>query len=553
MGHETANEGVPSFDTHPDRYRHWKLSFDGEVARLAMDVQEDDGFRDGYTLKLNSYDLSVDIELADAISRLRFEHPEVRAVVVTSEKDRIFCAGANIFMLGSSSHPFKVNFCKFTNETRLGIEDASANSGLKFLAALNGTASGGGYELALACDEILLIDDGNSAVSLPEVPLLGVLPGTGGLTRVVDKRKVRRDLADFFSTVAEGIKGRRAVDWRLVDQVVPRSKFSAGVTERARALAAQSDRPKDVKGIMLEPVAPKATDAGLEYQHVTVKLSSAQRLAEITVRAPSEAPPADGEALQKLGDAAWGIRAFRELDDAILRLRINHLDVGTIVFHTSGDAQKVLAWDRFTVENASHWLVREMLHLQKRVLKRIDVTAKTLFSFIEPDSCFAGVLAELALASDRTYMLDDPDRPTSLELGPLSAGLLPMSNGLSRLETRMLGEPGKVKEILSQKGPFDAEAAMAAGLVTFTPDELDWEDEIRVALEERASYSPDALTGMEANLRFAGPETMETKIFGRLSAWQNWIFQRPNAVGERGALSLYGQAGQRPTFDIRRT
>ncbi|MGA9523949.1 MAG: 2,3-epoxybenzoyl-CoA dihydrolase [Myxococcaceae bacterium] len=551
MGHETANEVVPSFDTHPDRYRHWKLSFEGEVARLAMDVHEDDGLRDGYTLKLNSYDLSVDIELADAVSRLRFEHPEVRAVVVTSQKDRIFCAGANIFMLGSSSHPFKVNFCKFTNETRLGIEDASANSGLKFLAALNGTASGGGYELALACDEILLIDDGNSAVSLPEVPLLGVLPGTGGLTRVVDKRKVRRDLADFFSTVAEGIKGRRAVDWRLVDQVVPRSKFSSVVTERAKALASMSDRPADAKGIALNPVAPKVTDAGLEYQHVTVKLSPTLRLAELTVRAPSEAPPADGEALQKLGDAAWGIRAFRELDDAILRLRINHLDVGTIVFHTSGDAQKVLAWDRFSVENASHWLVREMLHLQKRVLKRIDVTAKTLFSFIEPDSCFAGVLAELALASDRTYMLDDPDRPTSIELGPLSAGLLPMSNGLSRLETRMLAEPGKVKEILAQKGPFDAEAAMAAGLVTFTPDDLDWEDEIRVALEERASYSPDALTGMEANLRFAGPETMETKIFGRLTAWQNWIFQRPNAVGEMGALKVYGK-GNKAAFDWNR-
>ncbi len=553
MGNETVTEVVPSFDTHPDRYRHWKLSFQGEIARLSMDVQEDEGFRDGYTLKLNSYDLGVDIELADAVARIRFEHPEVRTVVVSSLKDKIFCAGANIFMLGSSSHPFKVNFCKFTNETRLGIEDTSANSGVKFLGALNGTASGGGYELALACDEILLIDDGNSAVSLPEVPLLGVLPGTGGLTRVVDKRKVRRDLADFFSTVAEGIKGRRAVEWRLVDQVVPRSKFDAVVADRAKALAANSDRPKDAKGIALNPVAPKLTDGTMEYQHVSVKLNASLRMAEITVRAPSEAPPSDGEGLQKLGDAAWGIRAFRELDDAILRLRINHLDVGTIVFHTSGDAQKVLAWDRFVVENASHWLVREMLHLQKRVLKRVDVTAKTLFSFIEPESCFAGVLAELALASDRTYMLDDPDRPTAIELGPLSAGLLPMSNGLSRLETRMLGEPGKVKEILAQKGPFDAEAAMAAGLVTFTPDDLDWEDEIRVALEERASYSPDALTGMEANLRFAGPETMETKIFGRLTAWQNWIFQRPNAVGERGALSLYGQAGQRPSFDIRRT
>jgi benzoyl-CoA-dihydrodiol lyase len=553
MGNEQKNEAVPSFETHPDRYRHWKLAFDGEVARLSMDVQEDDGLRDGYTLKLNSYDLGVDLELADAVQRLRFEHPEVRVVVITSLKEKIFCAGANIFMLGSASHPFKVNFCKFTNETRLGLEDASAHSGLKFIAALNGTASGGGYELALACDEILLIDDGNSAVSLPEVPLLGVLPGTGGLTRVVDKRKVRRDLADFFSTVAEGVKGRRAVEWRLVDQVVAKSRFEQGVLERARALAEQSDRPKDARGITLLPLEPEITEDALRYRHVEVKLDGSRRLAEVTVRGPTEDPPASPEDFAKKGSDAWSIRAFRELDDAILRLRINHLEVGTLVFRTEGDPKKVLAWDAFVARHATHWLVRETLHLQKRVLKRVDVTAKTLFAFIEPSSCFAGILAELALASDRSYMKDDPDGPPAIELGPLSAGQLPMSNGLSRLQTRLLGEPGRVKEILARAGPFSPRDALAAGLVTFTPDELDWDDEIRVALEERAAYSPDALTGMEANLRFAGPETMETKIFGRLTAWQNWIFQRPNAVGERGALSLYGQAGQRPTFDIRRT
>ena len=553
MGNENVNEVVPSFESHPSRYRHWKLSCDGEVARLSMDVNEDEGLRDGYTLKLNSYDLGVDIELADAVQRLRFEHPEVRVVIVTSLKEKIFCAGANIFMLGSASHPFKVNFCKYTNETRLGLEDASENSGLKFIAALNGTASGGGYELALACDEILLIDDGNSAVSLPEVPLLGVLPGTGGLTRVVDKRKVRRDLADFFSTVAEGIKGRRAVDWRLVDQVVPKSRFDQVVLERAKQLAAKSDRPKDAKGITLDALEPKLSADGIRYRHVEVKLDGARRLAEVTVRGPEGDTPASAEAFAALGADAWSIRAFRELDDALLRLRMNHLEVGTVVFRAEGDAKRVLAWDRFLVDNLSHWLVRETLHFQKRVLKRVDLMAKTIFAFIEPGACFAGVLAELALASDRSYMKDDPDAPATIELGPLSAGLLPMSNGLTRLETRLLAEPGRVKEILAHEGPFSPEEALAAGLVTFTPDELDWDDEIRVALEERAAYSPDALTGMEANLRFAGPETMETKIFGRLTAWQNWIFQRPNAVGERGALSLYGQAGQRPTFDIRRT
>ncbi len=553
MGNDHVVEAISTFETHPDQYKHWKLSFEGEVARLSMDVQEEEGLRSDYALKLNSYDLSVDIELADAISRLRFEHPEVRVVVVTSLKDRIFCAGANIFMLGTSSHPFKVNFCKYTNETRLGMEDASAHSGLKFIAALNGTASGGGYELALACDEILLIDDGNSAVSLPEVPLLGVLPGTGGLTRVVDKRKVRRDQADFFSTVAEGIKGRRAVEWRLVDQVVPKSKFNQVVAERAQALAKQSQRPVGAKGIALTALGAKVTASGIDYRHVSVKLHPAQRMAELTVRAPTEPPPADGEGLAAQGAQAWAIAAFRELDDALLRLRINHLDVGTLVLKTSGDAAQVLAWDKFLAGSQSHWLARETLHLQKRVLKRLDVTAKTLFAFIEPSSCFSGVLAELALASDRSFMLDDAQHPTRFELGPLSAGALPMSNGLSRLQTRMLAEPEKTATLLAHSGPFSAEEALAGGLVTFTPDELDWEDEIRVALEERAAMSPDALTGMEANLRFAGPETMETKIFGRLTAWQNWIFQRPNAVGERGALTLYGQAGQRPTFDMRRT
>ncbi len=553
MGNDSIVENLPSFQTSPDRYRHWRLAFEGEVARLSMDVNEDEGLRKDYTLKLNSYDLGVDIELADAIQRIRFEHPEVRAVVVTSLKEKIFCAGANIFMLGSSSHPFKVNFCKYTNETRVGIEDASAHSGLKFIAALNGTASGGGYELALACDEILLIDDGNSAVSLPEVPLLGVLPGTGGLTRVVDKRKVRRDQADFFSTVAEGIKGKRAVEWRLVDQVVPKSKFTQVVAERAKALAAKSDRPTGAKGISLPPLGEQVTAGGVAYRHVSLAIDSARRLATLTVKAPTDAPPASGDALVAAGADVWGLRAFRELDDALLRLRINHLDIGTLVLKTEGDAAKVLAWDAFVSQHASHWAVREVLHFQKRVLKRLDLTAKTIFAFIEPGSCFAGVLAELALAADRSYMRDDPDQPVTIQLGVANAGPLPMSNGLTRLETRMLAEPHKVKEILGHARPFSPSEALAAGLVTFTPDDLDWDDEIRVALEERSSLSPDALTGMEANLRFAGPETLETKIFGRLTAWQNWIFQRPNAVGERGALTLYGQAGQRPHFDMRRT
>src|SRR6266852_1005089 len=550
----TATKELVLFNVQSREFRHWNLKVDGRIATLAMNVDEEGGLRPGYKLKLNSYDLGVDIELHNALQRIRFEHPEVACVIITSAKERMFCAGANIYMLASSSHAWKVNFCKFTNETRNGMEDSSRNDRLKFLAALNGTTAGGGYELALACDEILLIDDRSSAVSLPETPLLGVLPGTGGLTRVVDKRKVRRDLADFFSTHAEGVKGRRALEWRLVDQLVPKSKFQQVVAERAKALAAKSDRPASGKGIVLTPLNEKVSDSEVAYQFVTLRLRPAQRLAELTMRGPSKAPPANGEALADEGADAWGIRAFRELDDALLRLRINHLEIGTVLLKTEGDPKRVLEWDAWVAAAASRDpLVREVLHLQKRVLKRLDLTAKTFFAMIEPGSCFAGVLAELGLAADRSYMLNHPQRPVAVELGPLNAGLLPMPNGLSRLQTRMLAEPGRVQEILAHVGPFSPEEALAAGLVTLAPDDLDWEDEIRVAIEERASLSPDALTGMEANLRFAGPETLETKIFGRLSAWQNWIFQRPNAVGERGALTLYGQAGQRARFDMRRT
>src|SRR5262245_7409642 len=472
MATPTAAEHVSTFQTRPEDYRHWKFELDGQIAKLSMNVREEEGLRTDYALKLNSYDLGVDVELADAVLRLRFEHPEVRAVVITSLKDRIFCAGANIFMLGTSSHPFKVNFCKYTNETRLGIEDASLCSGLKFIAALNGTASGGGYELALACDEILLIDDGSSAVSLPEVPLLGVLPGTGGLTRVVDKRKVRRDLADFFSTVAEGVKGKRAVEWRLVDQTVPKSKFEQVVADRAKALAAKSDRPKAERGMALTPLG--------DYRFLKMTLTPQLRLAELWLRSPDAPAPASPAQLAEQGCDAWIVRAFRELDDALLRLRMNHLDVGTVVLRTEGDPGKVLEHDRFVAAHREHWLVREVLALQKRALKRLDLTSKTLFAFVEPGSCFAGSLLELMLAADRSFMLDDPKRPTALQLGPLNDGLLPMSNGLSRLQTRMLAEPQRVKEIVSHEGPFGPEEALAAGLVTFTPDDLDWDDELRI-------------------------------------------------------------------------
>ena len=550
---EVASIARPvSFERHPDGYKHWKLSFDGPVATLSMDVQEDGGLSPNYRLKLNSYDLGVDIELADAVQRIRFEHPEVHAVILTSFKERIFCAGANIFMLGSSSHAFKVNFCKFTNETRLAIEDASQNSGIKFLAALNGICAGGGYELAMACDEILLVDDGNSAVSMPEVPLLGVLPGTGGLTRVVDKRKVRRDLADFFSTLAEGVKGKRAVEWRLVDAVYPTSRFKEAVAKRALELAALSGRPSKGPGITLGPLNPKISDNEIAYTSVTLSIQRDKRIAELTLRAPAEPQPETPEAIQRAGDAFWPLRAFRELDDVLLRLRVNEPETGTVVLRTQGDPGKVLAVDRTLVTHKDDWLVREIIHFIKRTLKRLDLTARSFFALIEPGSCFAGTLFELALAADRSYMLDDPERPNTVALSPINAGLLPMSNGLSRLQVRFLAEPECVERALAHDGPFDSRAALEAGLVSFAPDDLDWEDEVRLALEGRAALSPDAMTGLEANLRFAGPETLETKIFGRLSAWQNWIFQRPNAVGERGALKVYGSES-RAEFDWERT
>jgi benzoyl-CoA-dihydrodiol lyase len=551
LGTTSVSRSV-TFETHPGQYRHWKLAFDGPVATLAMDVQEDGGLSPDYRLKLNSYDLGVDIELADAVQRIRFEHPEARAVVVTSLKERVFCAGANIFMLRGSTHAWKVNFCKFTNETRLAIEDASAHSGLKFLAALNGTCAGGGYELALACDEILLVDDGNSAVSLPETPLLGVLPGTGGLTRVVDKRKVRRDLADVFSTMAEGVKGKRAVDWRLVDAVAAKSQFREAIETRARALASRSDRPGEGPGITLGPLRPSVTDGELRYSAVTVSLDRDRRVAQLTVRGPESPLPATPEAILHAGDQFWPLRAFRELDDALLRLRVNEPAIGVLVIRTEGDPAAVLAADEVLLAHRGHWLVRETVHFIKRTLKRLDLTARSLFALVEPGSCFAGTLLELALACDRSYMLNDPERPTAIQLSGMNAGLLPMSNGLSRLQVRFLGEPARVDEALAHEGPLEAQEALEAGLVSFAPDEIDWEDEVRMAVEERASLSPDALTGMEANLRFAGPETLETKIFGRLTAWQNWIFQRPNAVGEKGALTSYGSA-QRPEFDWGRT
>ena len=541
-----------SFDTAPDRYRHWKLSFDGPVATLSMDVQEDGGLLSAYRLKLNSYDLGVDIELADALQRVRFEHPEVHAVVITSLKERVFCAGANIFMLRGASHASKVNFCKFTNETRLAIEDASANSGIKFVAALNGICAGGGYELALACDEIMLVDDGNSAVSLPETPLLGVLPGTGGLTRVVDKRKVRRDLADVFGTVAEGVKGRRAVEWRLVDAVYPTSQFKQRVASRATELAAGSDRPSAGPGIVLGPLDATISPDAIEYSHVSLAIDRTRRVATLTVKGPQTPPPATPEAIQDAGDQFWPLRAFRELDDAVLRLRHNQPAIGTIVIRTAGDPAQVLAVDDALIAHQHHWLVREIVHFVKRTLKRLDLTARSVFALIEPGSCFVGTLFELALAADRSYMLDDPERPAAVALSGMNGGPLKMSNGLTRLETRFLGRPEFVAELLGERDPFDPPAALDAGLVTSTPDELDWDDEVRLAIEARAALSPDALTGMEANLRFAGPETMETKIFGRLTAWQNWIFQRPNAVGEKGALTAYGSQS-RPEFDFNRT
>jgi benzoyl-CoA-dihydrodiol lyase len=550
----TATHTTPdrvTFERSPDAYKHWKLAFDGPVATLSMDVREDAGLSPDYRLKLNSYDLGVDIELADAIQRIRFEHPEVHTVVITSLKERIFCAGANIFMLRGSTHNWKVNFCKFTNETRLAMEDASEHSGIKFIAALNGICAGGGYELALACDEIILVDDGNSAVSLPETPLLGVLPGTGGLTRVVDKRKVRRDLADFFGTIAEGVRGKRAVEWRLVDAVSPTSQFKERVATRALELAAQSDRPSSGPGITLGPLNPQVSEDAIRYSAVALEIDRARRVATLTVSAPTDEQPDTPEAILAAGDRFWPLRAFRELDDAILHLRLNEPLIGTVVLKTAGDAAAVLAVDETLLGHQDHWLVREITHFMKRTLKRVDLTSRSFFALIEPGSCFAGSLFELAIAADRSYMKDDPDAPNTIALSGMN-GVLPMSNGLTRLQTRFLGTPERVDEVLAEKEPFDAQAAMDAGLVSFAPDELDWDDEVRLAVEGRAAFSPDALTGMEANLRFAGPETMETKIFGRLTAWQNWIFIRPNAVGEQGALTAYGTQ-KRPEFDFNRT
>jgi benzoyl-CoA-dihydrodiol lyase len=536
------------FETEPQRYLHWRLEIEPPVARLIMDVQEDKPLRPGYPLKTNSYDLGVDIELADAIQRLRFEHPEVRSVVVTSGKDRIFCSGANIYMLGSSTHSFKVNFCKYTNETRLSLEDASQHSGLRSLAAVNGACAGGGYELALACDEILLVDDASSAVSLPEVSLLAVLPGTGGLTRVTDKRKVRRDLADVFSSLGEGVKGKRAVKWQLVDETIALSKFASRVPERAQELA-KSSAKREGPGVVLAPLAGKYSDEGVEHRYVSVVIDAALRVATLTMRGPAAGEPDSAEGMRKAGSELWALRAFRELDDTLLDLRFNRPDVGVIVLKTAGEPAAVLAVDAALDAAKADWFVNEVLHHMKRVLKRLDLTARSLLAMIEPGSCFAGSLLELALAADRSYMLAQEDGP-AIAFSAQNYGALPMSNGLSRLATRFLGDPDKAAA--RHADPLTAEDALDAGLVTFAPDDIDWDDEVRLAIEERASLSPDALTGMEANLRFAGPETMETKIFGRLSAWQNWIFQRPNAVGERGALTLYGKP-ERPRFAWART
>jgi benzoyl-CoA-dihydrodiol lyase len=541
-----------NFQTSPDQYRHWKLKVDGPVATLSMDVQEDETLAEGYKLKLNSYDLGVDIELADAIQRLRFEHPQVSVVVLTSLKPRIFCAGANIYMLGTSSHAFKVNFCKFTNETRCAIEDDSQHSGRRYIAALNGTASGGGYELAIACDEIYLVDDGNSAISLPEVPLLGVLPGTGGLTRLVDKRKIRRDRADVFSTLAEGLKGKRAKEWGLIDGYFPTSKFEESIHTRVGEVVNEAGPEAAKAGISLTPLTYETTDDSRQYKYVKLKLHRDGRYVDLTLTGPEPNLPTDLNEIQKLGDAYWPLRAYRELDDALLHLRVNEPEIGLVCLRTKGESENVLAVDKALSSNRDHWLIRESVLNMARVLRRLDLTAKSFFAFIEPGSCFAGNLLELVLAADRSYMLNDPDSPVELVLSDLNKGALPMSNRITRLQSRFLSEPERVEELANHNGPFDTEAAEEAGLVTFAPDDLDWEDEIRVAIEERTSLSPDALTGMEASLRFAGPETMDTKIYGRLTAWQNWIFQRPNAVGEHGALTNYGKPTQ-AQFDYKRT
>ena len=542
------------FRTDPGQYRHWRLSYDGPVATLAMDVAEDGGLRPGYKLKLNSYDLGVDIELHDALQRIRFEHPEVRSVVVTSMKERIFCSGANIFMLGLSSHAWKVNFCKFTNETRNGIEDSSRHSGLKFIAALNGACAGGGYELALACDEIMLVDDRSSSVALPEVPLLGVLPGTGGLTRVTDKRKVRHDHADIFCTLVEGVRGQRAKDWRLVDEVVKPARFEQAVRERAQALAQGSDRPADAQGVALTPLHREESADGLSYRYVDVRIDRDKRLAVWTVRAPEGDAPVEIADILAAGAAWWPLQMARELDDAILSMRTNELDIGTWVFKTEGDAYRVLAADAALERHADHWFVRETAGMLRRTLARLDVTSRSLFALIEPGSCFAGTLLELALAADRSYMLDDEEAaaPARIVVGAGNFGAYPMVSGQSRLQRRFHEEAAPLEAVRERAGqPLAASDALELGLVTYAPDSIDWDDEVRMMLEERRALSPDALTGLEANLRFGAKETMETRIFGRLTAWQNWIFNRPNAAGEKGALKLYGK-GEQAAFDWNR-
>jgi benzoyl-CoA-dihydrodiol lyase len=545
------------FQTSPERYRHWRIETDGEIASLVMDVDPAGGLSPDYELKLNSYDLAVDIELNDAIQRLRFEHPEVRAVIIKSGKENVFCAGANIRMLGRATHGHKVNFCKFTNETRLSIEDASEHSKQSYLCAVNGTAAGGGYELALATEWIMLVDDRRSAVSLPETPLLAVLPGTGGITRVTDKRKVRRDLADMFCATEEGQRGKKAVDWRLIDETVVKSKWDEAVKARAKELAARSDRPRDAKGIKLTPLKRDIGDAAIDYKTVRVEIERERGLATVIVHGPATPLPASVDAAQAEGDQFWPLLLARELEDAILQVRMNEPKLGLILFRTEGDAGAVLDYDRFLAANQNHWLMREVRHYIKRVLKRIDVTAKSMIALVEPGSCFAGTLAELLFASDRALMLigrreGDNRPPAAITLGEANFGFYPMGNGLTRLETRFLGEPESVARAKQKIGTaIEGEEAAELGLITVAYESFDWDDELRVMIEERVSFSPDALTGLEANVRFAGPETMETKIFGRLTAWQNWIFQRPNSVGEQGALKLYG-TGVQPNFDRER-
>ncbi len=548
-----------SFQTKPADYKHWKLTADGEIATLAMDVAEDCGLGD-YVLKQNSYDLGVDVELWDAIERVRFEHPEVKTVVVTGLKDKVFCSGANIFMLGMSSHAFKVNFCKFTNETRLGIEDASSSSGLRFLAALNGTAAGGGYELALACDEILLLDDANSAVSFPEVPLLGVLPGTGGLTRVIDKRKVRKDLSDVFSTMAEGVKGKRAIEWKLVDHLAPKSKWQEAIKEKATKLAATSTRPGLAalgQGVELTRIEPTVDGTAFTYKYVTLVVDPKKRTAEITLKAPNDTEPRKNT--RDKGAELWALRCYRELNDAILRLRAVFLEVGMVTIRTEGSVEKILAAEATLLEQAAagEWFANEVLQHMKRVLKRLDVTSKTILCLVEPGSCWAGSFADLLMFSDRSYLLDDPESttPATVTLSPMSLGALLTGNGLSRLRTRFWGDDKsaeKLEALAKSSTPIVGTDCEKLGVVTFARDDIDFPDEVRLFIEERTAMSPDALTGMEQNLRWPGPETMETRIFGRLSAWQNWIFTRPNSTGETGALSLYGKP-DRPVFDMRRT